>query len=93
MSGANGGPAMSPHIPLWRPFAIDQILSTLHAGNNQGVKSPAVVFEPEIKRGAAQKKNLLVLQCFYCKQPSWRGKAAQINDRVVPQSERADQIC
>ena len=31
MLGANGGPAISPHNPLWCPFAIDldQILSTL----------------------------------------------------------------
>ncbi|OQU91522.1 hypothetical protein SORBI_3001G197050 [Sorghum bicolor] len=29
MLGANGGRTISPHNPLWCPFAIDQILSTL----------------------------------------------------------------
>jgi hypothetical protein len=37
----------------------------------------------EIKTGADKKDSLLVLPCFYCKQPSWRGKAAQINGGVV----------
>ena len=43
MLGANGGPAISPHNPLWCPFAIDQILSTLQfsmQAKNKGGEHP-----------------------------------------------------
>jgi len=69
MLGANGGPTISPHNPLWCSFAIDPILSILHAGeakNQGGRKSPAAVCE-EIKKDNSSKGEpfgftLLVLQ-------------------------------
>lgn len=49
----------------------------------RGVNIPcASAWRGDKKRATAQKESLLVLPCFYCKQPSWAGKAAQINDRV-----------
>jgi len=43
MLGANGGPTISPHNPLWCPFTIDQILSTLQffmQAKNKGREHP-----------------------------------------------------
>lgn len=67
MLAANGGPTISPRNPLWLPFTIDPILSTLHAGKDpSGRKSPAALCE-EIKKGNSSKGDpfgftLLLLQ-------------------------------